>query len=232
MLKLENIEAGYGKIQVLFDITLQVKEGEIVSLIGPNGSGKSTILKSIIGLVNVTKGSISFNEAIISHQNTHEIISIGISYVPQGRLVFQSLTIEENLKMGSYLLSKADSSKRLNNMYERFPLLKEKRKQQASFLSGGQQQLLSIARSLMLQPKLLLLDEPSLGLSPKAIQEVFQEIKKLNKEGISILLVEQNVHLALEVSDRIYVLQAGKVALTGGKELLKKKEIKDLYFGC
>lgn len=231
MLKLNNIEAGYGNLQVLFGINLELQEKEIVSLIGPNGSGKTTTLKSIFRLLPLISGDITFLNQNLNNKKPHEIVKLGISYVPQGRLVFPSLTIEENLKMGGYLLKKEETQKKLVEIYTRFPILKEKRKQKATFLSGGQQQILSIARALMLKPKLLLLDEPSLGLSPIAIKEVFNEIKNLNQEGISILIVEQNVHLALDVCNRVYVLQSGKVVHTGGKELIEKGEIKDLYLG-
>jgi len=231
MLKLNNIEAGYGNMQILFGISLELKEKETVALIGPNGCGKTTTLKSILKLIPLISGDILFFDQSLNNKKTHEIVKLGISYVPQGRLVFPSLTIEENLKMGAYTLKKEEAQKRLQEMYKRFQILKEKRKQKATFLSGGQQQLLSIARALILKPKLLLLDEPSLGLSPIAIKEVFQEIKKLNQEGISILIVEQNVHLALEICNKVYVLHSGKVTHSGGKELIEKGEIKDLYLG-
>ena len=231
MLKLENIESGYGNLQVLFGINLEVNEKEIVAIIGPNGCGKSTTLKTIFNLIQLKKGSIYFNNQNTTNEKTHEVVKLGISYVPQGRLVFSTLTIEENLKMGGFLLKKEAIEKRLSEIYKRFPSLYEKRNIKATFLSGGQQQILSIARALMLKPKLLLLDEPSLGLSPMAIKEVFQEIEKLNGEGISILIVEQNVHLALEICHRLYVMQTGKVVYSAEKDSINAKEISDLYFG-
>ena len=232
MLKITNLESGYEKLQVLKEINLEIKPNEIVAIIGPNGSGKSTVLKCIIGLLKTWKGNISFNNKNITNKRPDEIIKFGISYVPQGRLVFQTMTVLENLEMGAYLIRDNTIIKnRLEKIFEMFPILKERQSQLASFLSGGQQQMLSIARALMLQPELILLDEPSLGLSPKLMTEIFRKIKEINKEGTAVILVEQNARMALEICDKAYVLENGRVVLHGGKELIKKKEVKELYIG-
>jgi len=233
ILEIKELEAGYGKLQILHGINLHVNEKEIVAIIGPNGAGKSTVLKSIMSLVNKSKGTIEFNTKHITKHKTHKIVQEGISLVPQGRIVFQSLTVQENLEMGGFLIKdKNELKKRIEELYEFFPILKTKKNQKASFLSGGQQQMVSIARSLILRPKLLLMDEPSLGLAPKTIHEVFEKIKEIkNKLGITILIVEQNAHKALEICDRCYVLDQGKVALEGTSKLAKDPRVKKLYLG-
>ena len=233
ILEIKELEAGYGKLQILHGINLHVNEKEIVAIIGPNGAGKSTVLKSIMSLVNKSKGTIEFNTKHITKHKTHKIVQEGISLVPQGRIVFQSLTVQENLEMGGFLIKdKNELKKRIEELYEFFPILKTKKNQKASFLSGGQQQMVSIARSLILRPKLLLMDEPSLGLAPKTIHEVFEKIKEIkNKLGTTILIVEQNAHKALEICDRCYVLDQGKVALEGTSKLAKDPRVKKLYLG-
>ncbi|MBS3167716.1 ABC transporter ATP-binding protein [Candidatus Woesearchaeota archaeon] len=233
LLEIKDLEAGYGKLQVLKGVNMHVNEGEIVAIIGPNGAGKSTVLKSIMSMVGKGRGSINFNNKNIKKLETHEIVKAGISMVPQGRIVFQSLTVEENLEMGGYLIKENNLIKqRIKEMYDFIPILRSKRKQRASFLSGGQQQMVSVARSLILRPKILLMDEPSLGLAPKTIQEVFEKIREIrDKLGITILMVEQNAHKALEICDRCYVLESGNVALEGTSKLTKDPRVKKLYLG-
>lgn len=232
MLQITNLKAGYNENEVLHGINLEVGTGEIVAIIGPNGSGKSTLIKSIFKLANINSGRIVFRDKDITKLPTHEIIYEGISYVPQGRQVFDEMSVHENLEMGAFIMTNHKLLKtNLKEVYEKFPILKIKQKDNAFTLSGGQQQVLSIGRALIQNPKILLLDEPSLGLSPKATDEIFNVIKKLNKEGISIIIVEQNAKKAVEIADRTYVLEDGKIALSGGKEILKNPEIKSVYFG-
>ncbi len=233
MLSIKNLESGYGKMQILFGVSLNVKPNEISILIGPNGAGKSTLLKSIFNLVDVYKGNIIFKNKNITKMLTHELIKLGIGYVPQGRQVFPSLTVEENLEMGAFLTNEKDLiQKRMEEILEyHFPDLRRKIKDYAFNLSGGQQQMLAIGRALMQDPQLLLLDEPSLGLSPKIMKELFKKIKEINGEGVTILIVEQNVRQASQIADRIFVLEDGKVALSGDKRLLKDKRIEKIYLG-
>lgn len=232
MLQIKDLVSGYGKFKILKGIDLEVNEGEIVAIIGPNGSGKSTILKSIFNLADVFSGQINFQGKNITHISTHNLILEGISYVPQGRQIFPSLTVLENLEMGVYVFKdKEAASERISDMFLKFPSLKNKQHEYAFKLSGGQQQLLAIARSLIQNPRLLLLDEPSLGLSPKMVKDIFLKIQEINKEGVSILVVEQNARLAVEIADRTCVMDEGSIALIGGKEILNNKEIKHIYFG-
>ena len=232
MLEINNIFAGYDGMEILHGINIEVKPNEIVAIIGPNGSGKSTSLKSIFSLCDIYNGKIVFKDKDITKLPTYELISEGISFVPQGRQVFGDLTVRENLEMGAFIFNDKELVERnINDVFEKFPFLKEKQKDYAFTLSGGQQQLLAIARALMQNPSLLLLDEPSLGLSPKMMKEVFEIIKKINKEGVSIMIVEQNAKQAVNIANRTYILEDGKIALTGGKEILKDKKIKDIYFG-
>ncbi|MBI4154481.1 ABC transporter ATP-binding protein [Candidatus Woesearchaeota archaeon] len=232
MLKVEDLEASYGYLKILHGINLEVKKNDLVAIVGPNGSGKSTTIKTIFGLVKADKGKISFKDHDITNKNPDEIVKHGISYVPQGRMVFQTMSVEENLEMGAYLIGdKEVINDRIEEVYEIFPLLREKRNQKATFLSGGQQQMLSIGRALMLKPELILLDEPSLGLAPKTMVEIFRKIKEINKQGTSVILVEQNAHMALEICNKAYVLERGRIALHDGPELSAKKLVKDLYLG-
>lgn len=231
LLKITNLKAGYGKLQILKGIDMAIQEGKIAIVIGPNGSGKSTAVKSLFGLTTNFAGSIRFNGEELLGLATHNIVAKGIAYVPQGRLVFDALTVEENLDMGAFLIPKERITKRKEEVFTIFPILKEKRKQQASFLSGGQQQMLSMGRALMQKPKLLLLDEPSLGLDPKTQQLIFKTIQRVNKEGTTVLMVEQNARQALAICDKAYVIEQGSIAATGGKELAKKKRIQELYLG-
>jgi branched-chain amino acid transport system ATP-binding protein len=213
-------------------VDLEVGLGEIVAIIGPNGSGKSTLLKSIFNLCDVYSGNISFKDKDITKLPTYELISEGVSFVPQGRQVFSDLTVKENLEMGAFILKDKDLIQRnLNDVFSKFPFLKEKQNDYAFTLSGGQQQLLSIGRALIQNPQLILFDEPSLGLSPLAMKEVFQKIKQISNEDVSIVIVEQNAKQAAKIADKIVVLEQGRVALKGGKELLNDKRIKNIYFG-
>lgn len=232
MLKIKNLQSGYNRMEILHNINLEVKPSEIVAIIGPNGSGKSTLLKSIFNLCNIYSGKIEWNNKNITKLKTHEKIFEGISYVPQGRQVFRDLTVQENLEMGAFIMKDKELVKtNIKDVYEKFHFLKEKKDKYADTLSGGQQQMLAIGRALVQNPQLLLLDEPSLGLSPKAMKEIFQKIQKINKEGVSIIIVEQNAKQAVEIADKTYILEGGKIALKGGKEILKDPKIKDIYFG-
>jgi len=232
MLEIKNLFAGYGETKVLFDVDLIVGQKEIVALVGPNGCGKTTILKSIFGIADVESGSIKFNNENIKKIKTHELISKGISYVPQGRIVFEELTIEENLKIGARMIIDTNLIEhRLKEVYDFFPALVKKQKKLGFELSGGQRQMLALGRALMSKPELLMLDEPSIGLSPKLQKELFKLIRNLRETGISILVVEQNAKLAIESADRTYLLENGKIALTGGKEIVKNSKIKEVYLG-
>ncbi len=231
-LELKNVCAGYGALKVLNNVSLRVDPGEIVVLIGPNGAGKTTVLKSVFKLVDVYSGKICFQEKDVRALHTHDLIQLGMSLVPQGRQVFGSLTVRENLEMGAYLTQDNDVvQERIASTLLQFPELKPKMKDYAFALSGGQQQMLAMGRALMQDPKLLLLDEPSLGLAPKMMQTVLNRIKKINEQGTSVLMVEQNARQAVKLADRIYVLEDGKVALHGGKDILSRKEIQHIYLG-
>ena len=233
MLSIKNLESGYGKMQVLFGVDLNIKPGEIAVLIGPNGAGKSTVLKSIFNLIDIYGGKILFKNKNITKIPTHELIELGISYVPQGRQVFSTLTVRENLEMGAFTTKEKDLiGKRLNEIVDiHFPDLKKKLNNYAFSLSGGQQQMLAIGRALMQDPQLLLLDEPSLGLAPKIMKELFCKIREINDEGVTIMIVEQNAKQATAIADKIFVLEEGRVALSGDKSLLKSKKIQHIYLG-
>ena len=232
ILECNGIAAGYVKgLNILQGVDLVVSEGEIVSIIGPNGAGKSTLLKAIMGLINVSAGRFYINGFDKTNLSTHKIVNQEIGYVPQVENVFPSLTIEENLEIGAWSLNKSRKST-VNKMLEDFPMLNERKKEKAGNLSGGQRQILALARSLVTSPKMLLLDEPSAGLSPVAINEVFTTIKEINDKGVSILLVEQNAKRALSFSSRGYVLDQGRNAYQGeGSELLNDPRVVDLYLG-
>jgi|SRR3989344_2119902 len=232
MLKVEDLEASYGYLKILKGINLNVNKGDLVAIIGPNGSGKSTTIKTIFGLLKAEKGNILFKDKHITNKKPHEVVRYGIAYVPQGRMVFQTMTVEENLEMGAYTVKdRKEIKKRIFKIYEMFPILKEKKHQRATFLSGGQQQMLSIGRALMLKPELILMDEPSLGLAPKNMLEIFKKIKEINNDGTTVVLVEQNAHMALEICNKAYVLEQGRIALHGGPELAKSEIVKNLYLG-
>lgn len=234
MLKITNLTAGYGGPDIIKDLHLEVNEGEIVTLIGPNGAGKSTVLRSVFGMTQVKKGSIKWGSKQLVGKATKDIVKNGIAYDPQGRTVFPSLTVEENLDMGGFTLSNKNSVReRIDYIYSKFPKLKQRRKQRAKSLSGGEQQMLALGRTLMLSPELLLLDEPSIGLAPKIIYEMFEKLLEIRDSGVAILMVEQNANQALEFSDRAYVLELGENRLEGkGKDLLKDPKVKELYLGA
>jgi|SRR3989344_903211 len=232
MLEIKHLEAGYGHLKILKGINLVAKKGDLVALVGPNGSGKSTTLKCIFGLLKTKNGKILLKKKNISGLNPDEIVRLGISYVPQGRRVFQTMSVKENLEIGGFILNDKNLvSERIKEVYNYFPVLKERKDQKATFLSGGQQQMLSIGRALMLKPELLLLDEPSLGLAPNVMVDIFRKIKEINKQGTTIILVEQNVHMALEICNRAYVLEQGRIALHDGSSLANEELVKQLYLG-
>lgn len=232
MLKINKLHAGYGKLQVLFGVDIKAQEGTISVIIGPNGAGKSTVVKSIFGLTDRTSGKITFVGKDITKLPAHELIKLGISYVPQGRQVFGSLTVQENLEMGAYLeKDKAIIEERIKVVLEQFPDLKPKLDDLASSLSGGQQQMLAMGRALVQKPTLLLLDEPSAGLSPKLVHDIFKKVKDINKQGVTIVIVEQNAKQAIKIADQVYVLEEGKVALFGGKKILSNKKLQKIYLG-
>lgn len=234
MLNIQKITAGYGDGPIIIkEISMNVKEGEIVTIIGPNGAGKSTVLRSIFGITKIHSGNITFYNEDITKIRTESVVKRGICYVPQGRSIFRSMTVEENLEMGAFIRNDKNYVRRkMEEMYEKFPKLYERHKQKTRQLSGGEQQMVSVARALMLEPQLLLLDEPSLGLAPKIIQEVFKMLMQIRAHGVSILMVEQNAKAALEISDRGYVLELGENRLEGdGKKLLSDKKVGELYLG-
>ncbi len=231
ILEISNLESWYGKVQILHGVHMKVPNGSMVSVIGPNGAGKSTVLKNVFGLVEKRKGSIMFEGKEIIKRRPEDIVRLGISYVPQGRSVFPSLTVQENLELGAYIRSDA-TEKDVQEIYEKFPRLKERKQQRAGLLSGGEQQMVSIGRALMLQPKLMLLDEPSLGLSPQVKKLIFEKVKEINEAGVTILVVEQNARMSLEYADYAYVLETGENKLEGqGKKLVKDPRVQHLYLG-
>ena len=233
MLKANSLHAQYGKIKALFGIDLEVKTGEIVALIGANGAGKTTFLKTVSGLIRASKGSITFMGEPIENKKAEKIVHMGISHVPEGRMVFTQRTVKTNLQMGAFgRRDKAGIKQDMDKYYEMFPILGERSNQRAGTLSGGEQQMLAIARALMKRPKLLLLDEPSMGLAPFLVNNIFKTIKKLNEEGLSILLVEQNVKKALKITQRAYVIELGKIVHHGdSKELLFSEDVRKSYLG-
>ena len=233
MLKIENINVYYGAIHALKGISVDVKEGEIVTLIGANGAGKSTILRTISGLLRTKTGNILFEGNSVASMAAEEIVKKGISQVPEGRRIFANMTVEENLELGAYIRSdKAGIRKDINKVFERFPRLGERRVQVAGTLSGGEQQMLAIGRGLMSQPRLLLLDEPSMGLAPLLVKEIFSIIKEINASGTTILLAEQNTNMALSIAHQAYVLETGRITLSGSaKELMESEEVRKAYLG-
>lgn len=230
MLKVNNINVSYGSVRILWDVNFEIDEGETITIIGPNGAGKSTTVKTIMGLLKPTSGSIEFMGRQIHSEPTYQIVKDGIALVPEGRELFPRMTIMENLLMGAYTSDEKEET--LQWVFNLFPRLKEREKQSAGTLSGGEQQMLAIARSLMSRPKLLILDEPSLGLDPLMVNRVFEILTTLKSEGVTVLLVEQNVHHALEVSNRGYVLETGRITLEGASsELLDNSHVKEAYLG-
>ncbi len=233
MLKVENINMSYGDLQVLWDVSFEVNEGEIVVLVGANGAGKSSILKTISGLQKVSSGKIKFDNDDLTIIDPAEIIKKGVVHVPEARRLFNEMTVEENLIMGSlHGEAKEKRNETIKKCYDLFPRLKERQKQAAGTLSGGEQQMVAVARGLMSLPKLLMLDEPSLGLAPVLVQDIFDIIKGIRQQGITVLLVEQNVQTTLKFCDRAYVLENGKITLEGtGKDLLNNEHVREAYLG-
>lgn len=233
MLKINNLNVSYGGIKALQNVSLEVPEGKIVTLIGANGAGKSTLLKSIAGIVSPESGEISFLGNNIVGNKVYKTVSEGIALVPEGRRVFTDLTVAENLRIGAYLRNdKKEIENDIEWVYSLFPRLKERNWQYAGTLSGGEQQMLAVGRALMSRPKLMMMDEPSLGLAPLVVQDIFSIIKEVNKAGVTILLIEQNANMALKTADLGYVLETGKIVLTGsGKELLENESVKEAYLG-
>ena len=231
MLKIEDINVYYGKIHALKNVSFAVQEGEVVALIGANGAGKSTTLKTISGMLHSRTGSIRFLDEDISHTESHKLLYKGLAHVPEGRRIFLQMTVLENLEMGAYI-HKSPTKAELDDIFDRFPRLLERKNQIAGTLSGGEQQMLAMGRALMSRPKLLMLDEPSMGLAPILVQQIFDIVKELHKAGTTILLVEQNAEMALKVADRAYVLESGAITLSGtGKELAASDAIKKAYLG-
>ena len=232
MLKVENVVSGYGHITALKSINLEVPQGSIVSLIGANGAGKSTTMRSIMGLVKPTEGRITFEGKDITSMKTHDIVKAGISLVPEGRQILQDMSVYENLEMGAYIRKDKDIEADIKKVFKRFPILDERSYQLGGTLSGGQQQMLAIGRALMARPKLLLLDEPSMGLAPLVVNEIFEVIKEISAEGTTVLLVEQNVRQALKVADYAYVLETGKIVLSGpAEEIRHDPRVMEAYLG-
>ncbi len=233
MLQIRELHAGYGKVRVLWGVSLEVKRGEVVSLLGPNGAGKTTTLKAIMGLVKPSSGDLIFDGRRINGLPPYKVARLGISIVPEGRELFPHMTVYENLMMGADLLPpNYDVQQVLEEVYSVFPVLKERRGQQAATLSGGEQQMLAIGRALMSKPRLLLLDEPSAGLAPNLVVQIFRVLERLSKEGITMLLVEQNALMALKVSDRAYLLETGRIAAEGRpEELMADERIRITYLG-
>ena len=233
MLKVNDLVVKYGMIEAIKGISFEVPDGKIVTLIGANGAGKTTTMHTISGLLKPASGSIYLDDRDISHLKAHEIVKLGISQCPERRRIFASQSVEDNLLLGAYTRNDtADIQNDLNNVYEMFPRLLERRKQLGGTLSGGEQQMLAMARALMAKPKIMLLDEPSMGLSPLLVKEIFSIIEKINKEGVSILLVEQNAKMALGIADKAYVIETGKIVTSGsGKQLLDSDDIRKAYLG-
>ena len=231
MLKIEDMHVYYGAIHAVKGVSFEVDQGEIVALIGANGAGKSTILKTVSGLMHPRSGSITFMDKNIAHTDAYKLVRQGLAHVPEGRRIFLQMTVQENLEMGAFT-QKEVSKEELDKVFELFPRLKERRKQVAGTLSGGEQQMLAMSRALMSKPKLIMLDEPSMGLAPILVDQIFSIIKELHAAGTTILLVEQNASKALEIADRAYVLETGKITLSGtGAELAQSDEVRKAYLG-
>jgi branched-chain amino acid transport system ATP-binding protein len=233
VLDIKNLVAGYGRIDVLHDVSMTVQRGEIVTMVGANGAGKSTTLKSIFGLTQVRSGQILFEGRDVTSMKAHDLAGLGLAYVPQERSVFPSLTVLDNLQMGAYAVAARDVPGRIDQVCQRFPILRERSKQAAGTLSGGERQMLAIARGLMAQPRLMLLDEPSLGLAPMIIAALFEQIQAINQAGTTILLIEQNARRALAIADRGYVMELGQIRYQGkGSELLQDEQVQRAYLGA
>jgi len=233
MLKVENINAYYGDLQALWDVSLQVNDGELVALVGPNGAGKTTTLKVITGLLKLASGSVSFDDNNIGKESVHGIVALGISQVPEGGRIFSGMSVLENLELGAFVpKARKVKDESLKWVFEIFPRLEERQNQLAGTLSGGERQMLAIGRALMSKPKLLMLDEPSFGLAPILVQQMFEMIEEINKQGVTVLLVEQNVRMALELAHRSYVIENGRIVGQGsGDDLLSFESIRSAYLG-
>jgi branched-chain amino acid transport system ATP-binding protein len=233
MLEVENVSAAYGMVQILWGVSFEIREKEIVSIIGPNGAGKTTLVRTISGLLPAINGTIRFKGENIEKLPPHEIVKKGITLIPEGREIFPRMTVEENLLLGAYTVKDKDTIKNSKEkVYDIFPVLKKKEKALAQILSGGEQQMLVISRSLMSNPELLILDEPSLGLAPIIVEKVLDTLRKINEDGVAILLVEQNIRDSLNIANRGYVLEEGKIIIEGeGRELLSNEHIKEVYLG-
>jgi branched-chain amino acid transport system ATP-binding protein len=233
MLKIDNLVVAYGGIQALRGISMEVEDGKIVTLIGANGAGKSTTLRSIVGLVKPKSGTITYNDKNLLTEKTHNMVKNGIALSPEGRRIFPNLTVLENMKIGAYLRNDTKGIEEdLEWIYSLFPILKQRTWQQAGTLSGGEQQMLALGRALMSRPKFLMLDEPSLGLAPLIVKEIFRIIKEIHKQGMTILLIEQNANAALHIADVAYVMETGRITMKGtGKELLNNEDVKKAYLG-
>ena len=233
MLSVNNLQVHYGMIQAIKDVSFEVNEGEVIALIGANGAGKTTILHTVSGLLQPTKGSVIFEGQDITKVPAHKIVSLGMAHVPEGRRVFAQLTVLENLKLGAYTRKdKNEMEETLKMIYKRFPRLEERKNQTAGTLSGGEQQMLAMGRALMSHPKIILMDEPSMGLSPIFVEEVFKIIRDISAEGVTVLLVEQNAKKALNIADRAYVLETGNIILQGdAKKLMNDESVKKAYLG-
>ena len=232
MLKVNDINVYYGAIHAIKGVSFQVSEGEVVTLIGANGAGKSTILNTVCGLLRSRTGSVEFLGKNLVSLPAHKIVELGMAHVPEGRRIFQQMTVEENLEMGAYTQARSTIEPGLERVYGQFPRLKERRRQVAGTLSGGEQQMLAMGRGLMSGPRLLMLDEPSMGLAPILVEQIFDIIRQLHQAGVTILLVEQNAQMALSVADRGYVLETGKIVATGaGADLLRDETVKKAYLG-
>lgn len=231
MLKIENLSVNYGGINAVTNVSLEVPDGKIITLIGANGAGKSTILRTVAGLVKPKEGVITYNDEDITGLHTNDIVAKGITLVPEGRRIFPNLTVLENIKIGAYM-RKDNLNEDIEWVYSLFPRLKERHWQMAGTLSGGEQQMLAVARALMSKPKVMMMDEPSLGLAPIIVKDIFDIIKKINSQGVTILLIEQNANMALKAADYGYVLETGNITLSGtGKELLNNESVKKAYLG-
>ncbi len=233
MLEIENVSAAYGMIQILWDVSFKIKEKEIVSIIGPNGAGKTTLVKTVMGLLPAKSGTIRFKGENIENLPPYEIVKKGVTLIPEGREIFPRMTVEENMLLGAYTIKdKKQVKESKEQMYQIFPVLRKKEKALAQTLSGGEQQMLVIGRSLMSNPELLILDEPSLGLAPIIVAKLLDTLRQINEEGVSVLLVEQNIRDSLNIADRGYVLEEGKIIIEGtGRELLSNDHIKEVYLG-
>lgn len=232
LIKVENLAAGYGLVEVLRNISLEINKGEVVAVLGSNGVGKTTLNNCLSGLIKPNHGKIFFQDEVISNKSPEEIVDMGLIHVPEGRKLFPNLTVKDNLELGSYRRGKSNRSSNLENVLNIFPKLSERISQTAGTLSGGEQQMVAIGRGLMGDPRLLLLDEPSLGLSPLLVEQMFDLIKKISDNGLTVLLVEQNVTQSLSIADRAYVIEEGAIAISGlSKDLLKNAELKRSYLG-